>query len=118
MDWKAISIRLIIAAVFLAVFVGIICLLSGCHSTDEVELTGTEASQEEGPTYERFVTKQINAITGTTETVSGEVIGVLVDTQTGVQYILHDRGHFQSMAPLLDADGKPILAEGYPKEEQ
>lgn len=36
---------------------------------------------------------------------------IFVDTQTRVQYIAHGYGVQSSITVLLDADGKPLLAE-------
>ena len=34
---------------------------------------------------------------------------VLVDTQTGVQYLYHASGYSGGMTVLVDAEGKPLL---------
>lgn len=34
---------------------------------------------------------------------------VLVDTQTGVNYIFVQSGYAGGLTPLLDADGKPVI---------
>ena len=34
---------------------------------------------------------------------------VLVDTQTGVQYLLHYNGNAAGLTVLVDAEGKPLL---------
>lgn len=35
---------------------------------------------------------------------------IWVDRETGVQYIFHRDGYAGGLTPLLDSDGKPILA--------
>lgn len=37
---------------------------------------------------------------------------IYVDTETRVQYLNFDYGHFSGVSVLVDADGKPILYEG------
>ena len=34
---------------------------------------------------------------------------ILVDKQTGVNYIYHTSGYGGGLAPLLDRDGKPVI---------
>jgi hypothetical protein len=34
---------------------------------------------------------------------------ILVDTETGVNYIFHSEGYAGGMTVLLDADGKPVV---------
>ena len=36
---------------------------------------------------------------------------VIVDRETGVNYLFVHRGHGGGLTPLLDADGKPIVSE-------
>lgn len=38
-----------------------------------------------------------------------EVTEVWVDTQTGVNYLLHKDGNAAGFTPLLDQDGKPVI---------
>lgn len=56
-----------------------------------------------GSNSERFVTvyKQ-----GTLEYTK-----VLVDRETGVNYVFHKLGNSGGMTPLLDKDGKPVITE-------
>ena len=35
---------------------------------------------------------------------------ILLDKETGVQYLLVEHGYGMSMTPLLDRDGKPLIA--------
>ena len=35
---------------------------------------------------------------------------ILVDTQTGVQYLFRQVGYGGGMTPLLDREGKPLIA--------
>lgn len=41
-----------------------------------------------------------------------DVLKVIVDTQTGVQYLEMHSGYAGGITPLLNRDGKPILASG------
>ncbi len=43
---------------------------------------------------------------------SGET-QILVDQETGVQYLWHCQGYAGGITPLLDADGKPVLDPKY-----
>ncbi|MCD8078753.1 MAG: DUF6440 family protein [Lachnospiraceae bacterium] len=36
---------------------------------------------------------------------------ILVDTETGVNYLVWHGGYAGSITPLLDADGKPIVTQ-------
>ena len=58
---------------------------------------------------ERFVIKEKDTKI-LTETL------VLVDRETGVNYLYVGRGYGGGLTPLLDADGKPIITkDGYKK---
>ena len=35
---------------------------------------------------------------------------ILVDTQTGVNYLWHSEGYGAGLTPLLDREGKPIIS--------
>lgn len=35
---------------------------------------------------------------------------ILVDTQTGVNYLFHYSGYAGGLTPLLDRDGKPVIS--------
>ncbi|MBC1211735.1 DUF6440 family protein [Listeria booriae] len=39
------------------------------------------------------------------------VTEIWVDQETGVQYVFHMAGYAGGMTPLLDADGKPCIAD-------
>ncbi|EAC4827857.1 hypothetical protein AF120_13425 [Listeria monocytogenes] len=39
------------------------------------------------------------------------IMEIWVDKETGVQYVYHLYGYAGGMSPLLDADGKPLLAD-------
>ena len=43
---------------------------------------------------------------------------VIVDTQTGVQYLLAWWMNVAGVSPLLDADGKPLLDPRYAKKSR
>ena len=37
------------------------------------------------------------------------VVEILLDTETGVQYLFHKDGYCGGLTPLLGSDGKPVL---------
>ncbi len=39
-----------------------------------------------------------------------DTIQILVDTETGVNYLFHKAGYAGGMTPLLDKDGKPVIS--------
>ena len=39
-----------------------------------------------------------------------ETIKILVDKQTGVNYLYHYSGNSGGLTPLLDRDGKPVIS--------
>lgn len=39
-----------------------------------------------------------------------EVVEIWVDTETGVNYLLHRNGNTSGLTPLLDKDGKPVVS--------
>lgn len=41
---------------------------------------------------------------------------ILVDRETGVQYLFLHSGYAGGLTPLLDAEGKPLLAKNIGKE--
>lgn len=38
------------------------------------------------------------------------IMEILVDKETGVNYVFHANGYAGGMTPLLDRDGKPIIS--------
>ena len=38
-----------------------------------------------------------------------ETIEILVDRETGVNYLFRQNGHAGGLTPLLDRDGKPVI---------
>ena len=38
-----------------------------------------------------------------------ETIEILVDRETGVNYLFRQNGHAGGLTPLLDRDGKPVV---------
>ena len=38
-----------------------------------------------------------------------DIIEILVDRETGVNYLFRTNGHAGGMAPLLDREGKPVI---------
>ena len=39
-----------------------------------------------------------------------DVVQILVDTETGVNYLFSKDGYGGGLAPLLDKDGKPVIS--------
>ncbi|WP_411677212.1 DUF6440 family protein [Caproicibacter sp.] len=39
-----------------------------------------------------------------------DVVKILVDTETGVQYLAMQSGYAGGLTPLLDREGKPVLS--------
>ena len=59
---------------------------------------------------DRFDIKEKETMNLLTETM------VIVDKETGVNYLYVGRGYGGGLTPLLDADGKPIITkDGYKK---
>ena len=48
---------------------------------------------------------------------SGGTTLVLVDKETGVNYLFHQNGNAGGMTPLLDRDGKPVITTVLPEED-
>ena len=46
-----------------------------------------------------------------------DVIEVLVDRETGVDYLFRSSGYAGGMTPLLDREGKPIITTVLDEEE-
>ena len=40
-----------------------------------------------------------------------DITEIWVDRETGVNYIYHQNGYSGGLTPLLDADGKPVVAK-------
>lgn len=64
-----------------------ILLLSGCVSKEKLNLKGG-----------RFI-----------ETTSNQWFNIVVDTYTGVNYLLYHADHIAGMSPLYDAEGNVII---------
>ena len=59
---------------------------------------------------DRFDIKQRKSVNILTETM------IIVDKETGVNYLYVARGYGGGLTPLIDADGKPIITkDGYKK---
>lgn len=43
----------------------------------------------------------------------GSTTQILIDSETGVNYIFHVNGYAGGLTPLLDANGKPIVSSIY-----
>ena len=54
---------------------------------------------------ERFV-KTYSQVDGV---LSSVITNILVDTETGVNYVFHKDGYGGGLTPLLDENGKPIV---------
>ena len=78
---------LVTAVIAFAVF-GVLCAVEGCSEGELV------------PSSDRFDSH-------------GAACHVIVDRETGVQYLYAYRNGGVGMTVLVDADGKPLLAEGY-----
>jgi hypothetical protein len=48
---------------------------------------------------------------------SGGTTLVLVDKETGVNYLFHQNGNAGGMTPLLDRDGNPVITTVLPEED-
>ena len=46
-----------------------------------------------------------------------DVFQVLVDRETGVNYLWHASGYGGGLTPLLDREGKPIITTVFEEEE-
>ena len=44
-----------------------------------------------------------------TQSTFGTETKILVDRETGVNYLFHQSGHAGGLTPLLDKDGKPVV---------
>ena len=42
---------------------------------------------------------------------------ILVDKETGVNYLYHSAGYSGGLTPLLNSDGTPVVTPVLPKEE-
>ena len=59
---------------------------------------------------DRFDIKEKESVTLLTETL------VIIDKETGVNYLFVCRGYGGGLTPLIDANGKPIITkDGYQK---
>ncbi len=55
---------------------------------------------------DRFDIQEKESVTLMTETM------IIVDKETGVNYLYVGRGYGGGLTPLLDTDGKPIITRG------
>lgn len=59
---------------------------------------------------DRFDIQERNTVSLMTETM------IIIDKETGVNYLYVHRGYGGGLTPLIDADGKPIITkDGYKK---
>ena len=61
-------------------------------------------------TKDRFDIQEKENVSLMTETM------VIVDKETGVNYLFVHRGYGGGLTPLLDADGKPIITKDFYKK--
>ncbi len=61
-------------------------------------------------TKDRFDIQEKENVSLMTETM------VIVDKETGVNYLFVHRGYGGGLTPLLDADGKPIVTKDFYKK--
>ena len=59
---------------------------------------------------DRFDIQEKESVSLMTETM------VIVDKETGVNYLFVHRGYGGGITPLLDADGKPIITKDFYKK--
>lgn len=59
---------------------------------------------------DRFDIQEKESVSLMTETM------VIVDKETGVNYLYVHRGYGGGLTPLLDADGKPIITKDFYKK--
>ena len=48
--------------------------------------------------------------------IINDSVRILVDKETGVNYVFLQSGHAGGLTPLLDADGKPIITKPYSED--
>ena len=61
-----------------------------------------------GKKYERFVVTEKEG----SQMKEAGVMQVIVDTETGVNYLFVKSGYGAGLTPLLDSEGKPIVTKG------
>lgn len=89
-----------------AAAVALACTLGGCivateePETEEAGEASTVQDEEEQPRFQN-VYWQSNGYY------------IWVDTETGVQYLVYSNYNKGGVTVLVDAEGKPLLAEGY-----
>ncbi|MBC8571336.1 DUF6440 family protein [Zongyangia hominis] len=48
----------------------------------------------------------------------GEELRIMVDRETGVNYLFYSVGTGGGLAPLLDKEGKPVISDVYGENER
>lgn len=81
----------------IAVLVAMMLCLTGCGSTN------LNVDKDNNARFES-TTGGINDI---------YTYDIIVDNETGFQYLIFNNGRYQSMTQMIGADGKPIVAETY-----
>lgn len=78
--------------------VAMMLCLAGCSGATS-NLSGNNSRR-----FESTVTGDVNTI---------YAYDIIVDNETGFQYLVFNNGQYQSMTQMIGADGKPIVAETY-----
>ena len=88
------------AFLIFTILVFIVGSFAGCNSTEHIEAT---AETGESLGHSRF------------QVVEGDYgcEAIILDTETGVQYLWEHHGYAGGLTILLDHNGKPLIAEGY-----
>ena len=88
-------------------------LLCGCVDGNGIETDGLN-ERADG----RFAYEQLNTL----NTACGWVFGYVVDTETGVTYLVFDDNHGDAsiggITPLLNRDGTPVIDDRYGTEKR
>ena len=94
--------------------VAVVCaLLCGCEKSNGIE-TGGLNERADG----RFAYEKLNTL----NTACGWVFGYVVDTETGVTYLVFDDNNGDTsiggITPLLNCDGTPVIDDRYGTEKR
>lgn len=77
----------------------IVCMLTGCY--------GKPLENNEQPDEQTKQTRFI--VNDGYRTYNVDSYRLLIDTETGVQYLIYDTGYYQAMSVLMNPDGTPIV---------
>lgn len=91
-----------------ALFIGALMVIgiSGCDGTP-LEDDSSELNINSYTGNTRFVTNDGHELRDVTD------YEIIIDQETGVQYLFYQLGYTSGMSALVDSDGSPILADGY-----